>query len=405
MSALDTILKWISPILSPFKDLPTHLNAMQQNHLDSVKAFHGTTTALMAAPALLERFSGPAADVSLQYTESLVASENLISGVAAPVAEVATATTTCATEVEGAAETLAVAAEGESTVLEAAAALDIASVAQAGLDPLTDIPGIILTIVAGAMIIGALVTFGWAIYDAVKAWEKIIHDNDQPYSNPPKINPVQPPQNSLTDEQEKLAEKLFKDFGHLGLSLDDIRAIIANNPHLTEAQLRALLSRYADVIAKNPTLVQKHGALAVFQMFVALSSYDPAHGGNYATRTPVATLDDLLAGTEEAEVEMGVMEEGKAAWPFVPSTDPSYEATDGNGQKWDAKGYRTVDTNGNAFDPEKTLKKMQKDFNKDENIILDTRKLTQKEIDDLQKVLKRNKQDNRVLWWPDEPTP
>ena len=102
---------------------------------------------------------------------------------------------------------------------------------------------------------------------------------------------------------------------------------------------------------------------------------------------------------------MGIMEQGKAPWPFTPSTNSSYDATDGNGVDWDVKAYRSVDTNGKPFDPQKTVEKMQKDFGKGEKVILDDRLLTSKEVQKLYKELKKTGQDGDVIWWPDGPTP
>jgi hypothetical protein len=213
----------------------------------------------------------------------------------------------------------------------------------------------------------------------------------------------QTPRNSLTEEQENLAKKLHADYSHLGLSLDDIRAIIAQNPHLTEAQLRELLNKYGSVVQNYPKLVDAHGALAVFQAFIALAVYDPAHGGNYSTRKP-AVLPDFDLGTTEAEAELGAMEEGLAPWPFTPSLDPRYEGIDANGQAWDVKSFRSIDTNGTPFSTKAALKKIQKDVDNNEKVILDDRQLTQKEIDALLETLKKAKLDKEVVWWPTTPT-
>jgi hypothetical protein len=84
-------------------------------------------------------------------------------------------------------------------------------------------------------------------------------------------------------------------------------------PHFLE---RIFVSKYLDVMKQNPNLVKQHGALAVFQVFVVLAAYDPAHGGNYATRTPVkerknspSPTTQLEKGIDEAEAELGVAEQ------------------------------------------------------------------------------------------------
>ena len=200
-----------------------------------------------------------------------------------------------------------------------------------------------------------------------------------------------------------MANRLYNDYGYLGLSLDSIRAIIADHPNLTEVQLRMLLDRYSDIINNSSNLVQKYGALAVFQEFIALAAYDPAHGGNYAQRKP-SVERELGKGMEEAVAELGVMEAGKVPWPIAPSTDTKYEGIDPNGQTWDVKSPRSATPDGKVFNADKAVKKMQRDFDEGENIILDDRYITLKEIQELYKRLRDSRQDDRVVWWPIDPT-
>jgi hypothetical protein len=201
-----------------------------------------------------------------------------------------------------------------------------------------------------------------------------------------------------------MAQRLFNDYSHLGLSLENIRALIAANLNLSEAQLRKLLDRYSDVINNHPNLVRKYGALAVFQEFIALSAYDPAHGGNYAVRKP-SVERQLDKGMEEAVAELGAMEMGKVPWPITPSTDTKYEGTDRNGQKWDVKAPQSTNPKGKyIFNADKEAGKMQKDFDNNENIIIDNRNITSKEIQELYERLKAKGQDDRAVWWPTNPT-
>lgn len=179
---------------------------------------------------------------------------------------------------------------------------------------------------------------------------------------------------------------------------------IEENPNLTEAQLRELLAQYGNVIAANPNLVKNYGALAVFLEFIALAAYDAGHGGNYPSRQPVVNMPNLQEGIREANAEMGAMENGDVPWPLEPSTDPAYDAIDPNGVKWDEKSYRSVDTNGNPYDPENTVNKLQKDFGKGEKVIFDDSQLTQKEIDETYEELKKRGQEDDVVWWPTKPT-
>lgn len=199
-----------------------------------------------------------------------------------------------------------------------------------------------------------------------------------------------------------MVNKLYNDYRYLGLSLDDVHVITAANPYLSEAQLRKLLDHYTDVIENNPNLVKQYGEVAVFQEFISLSAYDPAHGGNYARRKP-SVERDLDKGIEEAVAELGVMETGKVPWPITPSTDTRYEGTDPNGQKWDVKSPRSVTPDGKVFNADDVLEGMQKDFDNNENIILDDRNITPMEIRQLYELLKTHGLDRRVIWWPIDP--
>lgn len=216
----------------------------------------------------------------------------------------------------------------------------------------------------------------------------------------PVIPPVQGPQNSLTPAQEGLAKRLYTDYGHLGLSLDDIRAIIEDNPNLTEVQLRQLLAQYTNVIKANPNLVSKYGALAVFKVFIVLSSYDPAHGGNYATRIPIADRN-LSKRVEEAETLLGAAEEGKIPWPLTPSTDHRYEATDGNGQKWDVKAWRSGMRP--PFNANDALDAIKKEVSQGENVLINDKSLSSIDQRNLNQTIKNAGLEGNVLWWPDQP--
>ncbi|MBV9691261.1 MAG: hypothetical protein JO202_16295 [Ktedonobacteraceae bacterium] len=399
MDALSILRRWIAPIRDPFGDLPTHLNNMQQNHLDSLNAFEPLMMGLISAPTK-ESFSGPAADEALQTLEEYLGTERSLSSAVGVLEEVSTTTTTCLAEVDTAVETLAAAAEDEAILLEVTAAVDVASVAQAGLDPVTDIPGIILTVIAGAAIIGALVTFGWAVYQAIKSWQSAVDQvGHKPQPRLPYLgSPGHGPQNSLSATQEDVAQRLYKEFSHLGLSLDDIRKIIEENPGLTEDQLRDLLSQYGKVIAANPNLVKQYGALAVFLAFIAVAAYDGAKGGNYDKRIPIS--GSLAGGIEEAEAVMGTLENGDLPWPVKPDPSGDAEIIDANGQAWDVKAFRSRN-----FDLTKAARKIQIELHSKENVILDTRWLSKEDAWKLYQEVIRRQWGDHVRWWPATPTP
>jgi hypothetical protein len=179
---------------------------------------------------------------------------------------------------------------------------------------------------------------------------------------------------------------------------------MVKNPNLSPDQLRALLAQYTNVINVNPKLVEKYGALAVFEEFVALAAYDAANGGDYANKKPISVKKDIKAGIREAMAEMGVMEQDKVSWPLTPSQDPRYDAKDPNGTEWDEKSFFSVDDTGKVYNATDAVNQMQKDFSRGEKVILDDSGLTQKEIDDTYDELKKMNQENNVVWWPNDPS-
>lgn len=218
-----------------------------------------------------------------------------------------------------------------------------------------------------------------------------------PTPTPP---PATPPGSTFTPAQEDLANRLYTDYGSLGLSLSDIEKIIADNPNMVEAQIRQPLSQYADEIKKYPHLVSQNGSLTVFMMFISLSAYDPAHGGNYDTRTPVVDIN-LAKRMEEAETLLGATEAGDLSWPLTPSTDPAYEATDATGQKWDVKAFRSGVQP--PFDVNTALTKIQVEVGNGESIIVNDANLSPSDVADLSRAIANAGLGDHVKWWPQPP--
>ncbi len=81
MSSLDILNRWLAPILGPFNQLPTHLNAMQQNHTDSVSNFQGLVASLVEAAPSGQQFSGMAAQNAIEAAGNYVQSERALAGV------------------------------------------------------------------------------------------------------------------------------------------------------------------------------------------------------------------------------------------------------------------------------------------------------------------------------------
>lgn len=107
---------------------------------------------------------------------------------------------------------------------------------------------------------------------------------------------------------------------------------------------------------------------------------------------------------EEAVAELGAMEMGLVDWPITASTSTDYEGTDPHEQAWDVKAPRSTTPEGKpSFNAAKEVIKMKKDFDNNEKIIIDDRKITPEERKELYKQLKAYGNDSRVVWWPFTP--
>ena len=200
---------------------------------------------------------------------------------------------------------------------------------------------------------------------------------------------------NLSPAQEDLAQRLHSDYGSSGLSLDDIRAIIAKYPNLSEKQLRELLDQYGKVTSTHPNLVNTAGSsLQLFLLFIQLA-YDPAK------TTP---KQKLAKGIHEAEVILGVAEQGNLRWPLKRDPSGDAEVIDGNNQAWDVKGY--VSGVRPPFNLADILRQIQGElFVAHENVILDVSRLSPTDAQDLYQAIQKQGWGSKILWWPAPPTP
>lgn len=199
---------------------------------------------------------------------------------------------------------------------------------------------------------------------------------------------------NLTPEQEDLAQRLYADYRSSGLSLDDIRKIITDNPNLTEAQLRELLDQYSKVVKNHPKLVGlAGGSLELFSLFIQLA-YDPA-------KTSPGTV--LSKGIHEAEIVLDLAEQKKLRWPIKRDPSGDAEVIDGNNQAWDIKGY--VSGLKPPFDLAKALRSIKQEFDiAKENVILDVSRLSPKDARALYQAVQKAGWGSKIRWWPAPPT-
>jgi hypothetical protein len=110
---------------------------------------------------------------------------------------------------------------------------------------------------------------------------------------------------------------------------------------------------------------------------------DPAHGGGISKGT-----------WEEAEVGLGLEKKGEVRG-LVRSTRPGEEFIDSSGQAWDVKAFR-----GDYFNLRSSVSKIQREVTAGENVMLDTRYLSEQQFVDLDEAINAAGLASKVLWWP-----
>lgn len=278
--------------------------------------------------------------------------------------------------------------------LEAVAAADGAGLLGLPEDAPIEAVGIVILIILA--VVWVIVALWVLIKDATSDHNSKQRNTPTPTPGPPP----KPPQANLSTEQEKIAQRLFQEYGHLGLSLDDIRDIIAKNPGLTEAQLRQLLDQYARVIAQHPNLVKRYGALAVFEAYIRLAAYDAAKGD---PNKNIPVKGDLSTGLEEADALLGVAESNpdRLPWPVRVSDHPGSEAIDANGQEWDVKSPRSGMRP--PFDLAKTIRDIAIELHGKTNVVINDSHMSDSDIQALAEAIRQKGWENNVLWWPKQP--
>ena len=155
-------------------------------------------------------------------------------GISEAMAESAAACEECAGEITTAAEVAAAEVADDAVLVEVTAAVDVTSVAQAGLDIPEDIIAIILNVVTGVILLATLIKMGWDIYNAVQKWQSAMYRiGNQPL---PKLPPTPTPQpapspsippvnqQSLTPQQQREVEDLIQKYP--GVSQADIENLV-----------------------------------------------------------------------------------------------------------------------------------------------------------------------------------
>jgi hypothetical protein len=167
MNPLQTLLNWLAPLLNPLGEFHTQVAKLSTIHQNSVHTFSTLASGLMAAPAgSSEAFTGELATSFWDDVQAYLNAENLLVSTSAATAttlaseggiDAATAACQdCVSEITTDAATAAAEIGEDAALDEVTGIVDAAAVAEAGANPIADVAGIILTLVAGAALLASL---------------------------------------------------------------------------------------------------------------------------------------------------------------------------------------------------------------------------------------------------------
>jgi len=119
---------------------------------------------------------------------------------------------------------------------------------------------------------------------------------------------------------------------------------------------------------------------------------DPAHGGKM---TPQAA--------RERDAALALEKNGDLPAPVSRASNPESDFIDGKGQKWDHKGFRSTVPNPKgkgAFKLNDAVAKVENEFRKGNNVIIDTRLMSEEHIAQLRRAAAENNWGGKVVWHP-----
>lgn len=121
----------------------------------------------------------------------------------------------------------------------------------------------------------------------------------------------------------------------------------------------------------------------------ALAS-DPAHGGRINGKT-----------MREREVGIGAEARGLVSGPILRDPTGAAEFIDSDGQAWDVKGFRSdFPPKAGGFDLARDLGKVERELAAGHNVIIDTEKLDERDLEALKLEVERRGLGDRVVYWP-----
>jgi hypothetical protein len=178
------------------------------------------------------------------------------------VEEAAVACEECVAEITADAGVAATEMAGDVVLDEVTGIVDVAAVVEGGANPIADVAGIILTLMAGAVLLVSLTKFAWDIYNSIQQWQRSMYragdmplpqlpPNPQPVATP--VSPLNPPVNqNLTPQQGRevndILTQLSKE-GVNGISQFDIENLVRQG-YDRESILNILLTGIPTTLSK-----------------------------------------------------------------------------------------------------------------------------------------------------------
>lgn len=103
----------------------------------------------------------------------------------------------------------------------------------------------------------------------------------------------------------------------------------------------------------------------------------------------------------EREVGIGAEARGLVSGPILRDPTGAAEFIDSDGQAWDVKGFRSdFPPKAGGFDLARDLGKVERELAAGHNVIIDTEKLDERDLEALKLEVERRGLGDRVVYWP-----
>lgn len=182
MGVLDILYNWVAPFLDPMKGFRAHGQSLSQIHANSLAQFQkyqgnlddmkmDSIPVTKQNNPLQQNTRGNFADALNNTGTDFIQLERDLSNAVGDIdklAKVAEDFDTIIGRIELALEEASLKLEGEEGLMEITAEVDIAAVAEGGVNVIADVAGLILTIIEGSLLIETLKDLGQEIYDDVQ---------------------------------------------------------------------------------------------------------------------------------------------------------------------------------------------------------------------------------------------